>query len=265
MLGVKSRQLLRVFGADCTLANVTAETVDRFIATRLREGASRSTVHKELTTLRGALKLARRHGRFPRDVASVMPLDFSIRYKPRERALSFSEIDRLLGELTPPKRAIVAFLLATGATYPSELANLRRSDVDLETWSVRLRGTKRASRDRTVPIVPWAREWVGLAMPHLPFARWTNIRRDLHQACDRARIGRVSPNDLRRTAATLLRTAGIEPHLIGRFLGHGDSRMAERVYGRLRDETFADLLESRLAMSTKRAQFSEKPSKKAEK
>jgi integrase len=54
------------------------------------------------------------------------------------------------------------------------------------------------------------------------FRRWTNVRRDLNEACERAGIAPCSPNDLRRTCATWLRRtepnhletvprAGIEP------------------------------------------------------
>ena len=47
------------------------------------------------------------------------------------------------------------------------------------------------------------------------------------------------------TAADIAR--GVEPSLIGRYLGHSDSRMAERVYGRVTPDQLGHLLESRLA------------------
>jgi len=52
-------------------------------------------------------------------------------------------------------------------------------------------------------------------------------------------------NDLRRTHATWLRNAGVEPHLIGADLGHTDGRMAERVYGRLKPTELGRLLSER--------------------
>jgi len=59
------------------------------------------------------------------------------------------------------------------------------------------------------------------------------VRRDLRAACTKLKIPRCSPNDLRRTCATWLRAAGTPPHLIAPLMGHADSRMVERVYGRL--------------------------------
>jgi integrase len=251
----KGRQLLRVLGKDTPLSRVDARTVDEYVSTRLAEltyaddsprPGARSTIYKELVTLRGAMKLARRQEYACRAVEEVMPLDFSPEYKPKERALGLNEIESLLRALPVKRAAIVAFVLATGATYPSELVSLRKGDVDVTKWMVRLRGTKRATRDRKVPIVNFAREWVTQAMPYLPFEKWGNVRRDMHLACDTAGIARCSPNDLRRSMGTLLRAKGVEPSLIGTYLGHKDSRMVLRVYGRLAPEQLAHLLSKSL-------------------
>ena len=65
------------------------------------------------------------------------------------------------------------------------------------------------------------------------FRRWANVRRDLHQACARAKIAPCSPNDLRRTFGHWTRGAGLTPTTVGAALGHADARMAERVYAKL--------------------------------
>jgi integrase len=67
----------------------------------------------------------------------------------------------------------------------------------------------------------------------LLFGSWTNVRRDLHRACEAVEIRHCSPNDLRWTCATWLRAAGASPELIAPVMGHADTRMVERVYGRL--------------------------------
>jgi integrase len=250
MLIVKSRHLERVIGADTPLAQVTARTIDRYVVTRLDEGKSRNTIHKELTTLRGALRLAKRRGEFAQDLNAVMPLDFSPKYSPRSRALSIPETDRLLEhfEKKPERRALLAFLLATGATYPSEVENAQRGDVT--DRFVHLRGTKTATRNRRVPIVSYAQPWLKIALEHgPPFAPWTNIRRDLHLACTALTIEPISPNDIRRTFGHMLRASGVEPQLIAVAMGHVDGRMVEKVYGRITPEELAHLLEDRLKRS----------------
>jgi integrase len=248
---VKGKALESLLGKDTPISALDARTIDNYIAARLIK-VSRSTVHKELITLRGTLKLARRQGYRVRPVEEIMPTDFGPQYRPKDRALSLKEIDLLLSKLSPKRAAIVAFILATGATYPSELEKLRKGDINTTTWMVHLRGTKRETRDRRVPIVPFARAWLTQALPYMPFEKWTNVRRDLHVACDAAGIAHCSPNDLRRSVATLLRARGVEPQLIGAYLGHADSRMAERVYGRLAPEQLAHLLAARLRAVPKR-------------
>jgi len=251
MLRVKGGHLTRILGAGLPLAQVDAKAVDAFVDRRIEEGAARNTIHKELSTLRGALKVAKRRGEYTRDVAAVMPDGFATEYKPRERYLSVSEAQGLLAELTPDRAARVAFMLATSARWnESELAQL--GDVDLPGGVVLLRGTKTEGSRRAVPIVGWARPLLEHAVRYAEgqggrlFRPWGNVRRDLHEACERAGITPVSPNDLRRTCATWLRQGGVEPHLIAAMLGHTDSRMVERVYGRLPVESLGRALRERL-------------------
>ena len=71
------------------------------------------------------------------------------------------------------------------------------------------------------------------------FAAWSNVRRDLHAACDRAKIPRCSPNELRRTFADWLVEAGVSLHTIAPMMGHKDTRMLKRVYGKQTPEQLA--------------------------
>lgn len=250
MLTQKARQLSRVLDAELPLARLTAERVDHFVSTRLADGASRSTLHKELVTLRGALRLATRRGEFTRPLETVLPISFASDYVPRTRALSELECKKLLTALSVKWRPVAAFILATGATYPSEVQNATREDVDTEKWIVLLRGTKRQARWRHVPIVSFAQPWLELAMTGAAksgplFPIWTNVRRDLIQACERAGIATCTPNDLRRTIASLLRARGAEPSLLAKFLGHTSPAMAYRVYGQLSPEQLGSLLDER--------------------
>jgi len=249
---VKAGHVLRLLGENTVLAQVNARTVDAYIDKRLGEGAKRNTIGKELTVLRGALKVAKRRGEFPRDIAAVMPEGFSTDYKPKERYLPKHEALALLGELAPDRAARVAFIIATGARW-GESERAERGDIDLGQQVVRLRGTKTKASARFVPIVgDDARKLLEHAMRYadgsggLLFRPWGNVRRDLAEACERAHIDPATPNDLRRTTATWLRMAEVEPHLIGAMLGHTDSRMVERVYGRMPVDALGKALRMRV-------------------
>ncbi|MBM4361809.1 MAG: tyrosine-type recombinase/integrase [Deltaproteobacteria bacterium] len=80
------------------------------------------------------------------------------------------------------------------------------------------------------------------------FTRWTNSRRDIHIACRKANIEPASLVDFRRTAATWMRESGIALDLVARAMGHRDSTMVERVYGRIKVREAAVLMQEQLAL-----------------
>jgi hypothetical protein len=74
---IKVGHLVRLLGAESRLASVDARAVDRYIETRLAEGAARNTIQKELVALRGTLKVAKRRGEFAGDIPAIMPNGFN--------------------------------------------------------------------------------------------------------------------------------------------------------------------------------------------
>lgn len=243
MYETKAGQIMRILGETTPVAHVTAAKVDDYIAQRLREGRKRTTIARELTAISGMLKVARRRGEFPRGVDEVMPHGWAPEYKPVERWLPPAELDALLAALPAGRRGHVSFIVATSAR-DAEAAAAQAGDIDRARGAVRLRGTKTAGAARTVPIVgPFVALLEGVEPP---FASWGNVRRDLHEACARAGIPPCSPNDLRRTTAKWLRNAGVEPHLIAAVLGHRDSRMVERVYGKIDTAALGKALRERM-------------------
>ena len=232
----KAGHITRVLKGHTALAAVTPSVVDGYIKQRLTEGASRHTVKKELVTLTGVLRLAKRRGEFVRDIDAVMPSGFSSAYEPRKRFLRPDELERLLAELHPMRGAHVAFIVATSARR-GEAERAERADVNLETGHVVIRGTKTAKSARIVPVPPAFRPLLERALRDAPddaplFRPWDNMVRDLCAASKRAKVPVVSANDLRRTTAQWLRQAGVDAASVAEVLGHADARMVERVYGK---------------------------------
>jgi len=223
------------------LAQLDAPAVDAYVRARRDEGTSDHTIHKELTTLRAALRLALRARLWSGSLDEVLPERFGAGYRPRERALTPDELSRLLGELTAPKAAAVAFMVATSANW-RECTRARREDIDPQSGWVHLRGTKRQTRDRRFIVAhPALLSLLRYAAEHAPgqdllFPPWANVRRDLLEACARAGIERCSPNDLRRTYGRWMRIAAFPDEIIAPTMGHADTRMLERVYGKLSPE-----------------------------
>jgi len=244
---------VRIFGQAAPLSTVTARSVDEYVAKRLAEGASPHTVHKELVTLRKTLKLAKRRKEFTADISEVLP-EFSPQYVPRQLFLTPKQLDLLLGKLAKRRAAHVAFVVATGARK-GEAARAQRSDV--EGQYAALRGTKTARSARTVAIVGQFAALLERALRDgrpkgLLFDSWGNAHRDIHSACERAKVPLVSWNDLRRTFGSWLKQAGVPLDDIADQLGHTSTVMVRRVYGVDTPEALANRIRERLEPKTPR-------------
>ncbi len=223
----------RLWGLDCPLASIDARRVNAYIDTRLAEKASRTTVRDELAFLRQLLKIARRSGSFAAHVDDVLPIHFDPKIKPVTRWIRPEHLPKLLEHVTPAHAGLIAFAVATGARL-GECYRARRSDVNLKAGTVTLRGTKTAAAKRTIPIAPFMRPLLTRALkaggPDLLFRVWPKIQRDMRDACKRAGVPEVTPNDLRRSFGKWHRARGFEPSLIAVLLGHTTDRLAQTTY-----------------------------------
>lgn len=249
----KARHLSRLRG-DVLLDRLSKESVERYIAKRLEEEAAKHSIHKELVVLRGALNAAEERGRFHLGVASVVP-EFDAAYEPRRLYLTpdqfialVDNIQRPLGKNPPAfrrqrwerrrvNRIFHVMLMALASERAGEVELMQWENVDLRRNVIVVPDGKTGSR--VLKIHPELRTWFEeYAETSGPICEpWGSIRRDLHRACDRAGIPRVSPNDLRRTFASWLVQKGVPLYVVSRLLGHKSTRMVELVYGQLDDAT----------------------------
>lgn len=229
---------VRIFGADCSLVEIDPPAFDQFVAQRRSEGASDHTISKEVGAFLRALRLAKRASAYASELDALRPFDLSPGYVPRTRALSPEEFAALFVTIggkprydNPEQRqAFVAFAVGLGLRK-GEIEKLQPDDFDLERGVVHIRGTKTKGSDRWIPILPPFRKLIEWAHQFLPLKPWGLAHRDLRAACRAAKIPDCTANDLRRTHATLLRTAGVDRDAVRRLLGHSvGSKMLETVY-----------------------------------
>ena len=250
----KARHLSRWIGGEI-VDRIKRETIERYIASRLEEGAHRHSVHKELVVLRGALKSAKARDRF-HQALEVVP-EFDSGYVPRTTYHTKEQFLALADHLVPParpdanadelalreqrvaNRTLYCLLIAFASPRLGEVEALRWEHVDFGRGVMRIPKGKTISR--VVAIHEVLRPWLeacdrGSGSIVEP---WSNIRRDLKAACDRAGVPKVTPNDLRRTFASWLVQDGVSLYIVSKLLGHSSTRMVERVYGQLDDATLA--------------------------
>ncbi len=284
----KGRALVRELGGQTLLSAIGHEQIRKYIVARSAT-AGGSTIAKELTTLSCAMRLARKDGVSCPVFKDIVPEDFEALYIPRTRWLSEAEVNALLDVLAPKRAAVVAFIVATSASYPSEVAPVRPEHV--KGYDVHIPGKKTRTRDRRLRVPSHARKYLDRALEHLGpsgFEQWTNVRKDLHAAaellsmCKKCRAARqawsrhevgatkqtkgeclacsvatpfvkLSPNDLRRTFVQWLVRSGVPYELVYPMAGHNSPRMLETVYGKRDARAVADLVELALKKAPKGA------------
>ncbi len=254
----KARHLSRLVGG-ALLDKLNRETVERYIATRLEEGAARHSVHKELVVLRGSIGSAkdRKRTSTPSDVVPK----FSAGYTPRTNYLTPDQFLRLVDHILPAapltakpatlarrdalkaSRTLYCLLIALASPRRGELESLQWEHVDFGRGVIRVPKGKTVAR--MIAIHPVLRPWLesmdrGSGPVVVP---WTNVGRDLPAACKRAGVPRCTPNDLRRTFASWLVQAGSSLLVVSRLLGHSSTRMVDLVYGQLDEATLASAIQ----------------------
>lgn len=252
----KSKVIVSILGNHLPLTSLgdTAAVLEGYVSKRRQGDTQDTTIYKEMVVIRSALKWARKRGKWSGDLAAVLP-ELSNNYKPRKRWSRPAQLNVLLGELGADNAARAAFIVATSAELG---ATDRAKDDDVTMRMVHLRGTKRETRLRDVPIVTtwqralleyslqYARGRAGKMFAHGP----EEFRSSLRYACRRAGLPHLSPNDLRRTCSTWLRAAGARLENIAPLMGHADTRMLERVYDGTTPEQLGTLLSLDLGLDT---------------
>lgn len=169
-----ARHLIEHLGAATLLPTITLSDTTKYLEKRLKEGASRHTISKELKTLAQAMRRAEKIGlyRAQQSPSHFIPDELGSVYKPRERWLTRAEYESLLVALAPnpvparnlrvPKskrrraeredrRDYVAAYCHLGVRK-SELFDVLPGDYNAERRELRVRGTKTEGADRQVSV-----------------------------------------------------------------------------------------------------------------
>jgi integrase len=248
ILRTKGRHLFRHLGPNVNLNTFSLADAERYMDLRTAEGVGLHTVEKEFRELRGACRLGHKHKLYTGDATQWWPDALRNVYTPRDRWLTLEEFRRLRMAAFIGRRDHLDAYVYTGATY-SELYRIRAEHVVGDR--VFIDGTKTKHRKRWVPI----HASIALMMARLVatsdggqlFRPWLsqNMGKSLGRWCVKAGIERVSANDLRRTFASWMASAGVPSLHVSRLMGHAkESAMVARVYAQLSDQSTRDAIDA---------------------
>jgi integrase len=211
----------------------------------------RSTANRHFAILRAALTHSWREKRVASDEAWRRVKSFKNVAAARIRYLTVAEAKRLINACDDDFRRLVQAALETGARY-GELAQLKAGDFNPDTGTVAIRRSKTGKARHVVLTEEGAAFFAELCLHRrggetllhqLSGKVWgpSNQTPPINRACHRAGITpAVNFHSLRHTYASLAVMNGAPLHVVGKNLGHADTRMVEKHYGHLAPSYIAD-------------------------
>lgn len=212
----RGRCLVRHFGADCDLSQLTAANLVAY-ATEARKLRAPLTVRMELGVLTRAMRA----------------LDVPVPRKPKvhggakpQEPLTPQQV-RMFWAALGPRHKLLGLVFLTLGPRLSEVAKI--DEIDWKKRLLHIAGTKTDGADRWVPIPPelWEHmealcercEWAGF-----PRMSDSHVGKVLSRACKRAGIGTRSSNDFRGTWSTNATLAGLAPEIRAAIQGNSPTQ-----------------------------------------
>jgi len=215
--------------------------IERYKKERLEHNKAKSTINKEIITLKLLYKWAIEHELI--DNNPIAKVKLFPETPGRIRYLTQEEIERLLPQLNATLHPVVVTALHTGMRR-GELVRLKWKDVDFTLGLINIHKTKNGE-PRSVPMTATVREllsslYKGESQETLVFRNkkgtsWYASTDPFDRALRLAEIKDFHFHDLRHTAASYLVMQGVDIRTVQEIIGHKDITMTMR-YSHLSEE-----------------------------
>jgi integrase len=224
--------------ADFPRSALTFERLSEWLAKLPVSSGTKRKYHAAMSGFCGYLRLSGvlRHNPM-RDVRAPAAGASRCRY------LDHDDVLTLVNALDEPYRTICALMHGSGIELSVALG-LKRRDVDVERGTVHARGTKTKARDRIAFVEPWALAYVKEHIRHMhPYAPLfpsldrSTVGDKVRDARKALEIDDYQLRDARHTYAVRAIRAGAPFEVVARQLGHANTAMVVRVYGRFLPST----------------------------
>lgn len=226
----KSKHVIGFFGGTKPAAEIDTPALAKYATHALKTRAALTVLREMRELVQGIEALGMPRVKLP-DLGENI-------YVPVERWLTAEQTRLLLAEIREERREHILTYRLLGLRK-SELFKIHKSHVDLEKRTVWVYGTKTAGARRPLPLTGDVFDIIVRRMATHPtgplFEDWrpNNADRELRGAAERAGLGPISFNDLRRSFTTELALKGVPALHLAKLLGHTSTRMVELVYARI--------------------------------
>lgn len=229
---------------------ISEETCRAYERARKKAGIKTGSIWTELGHLRSCLRWAAEKARI---IAFAPHVYRPQKPAPKDRWLTLAEIERLLAADAEPHINLAIRLMLATAARVGAILDLTWNRVDLERGQIDLRldatgprkgravvpinGMLRAAlvQAKEAALSDYVIEWAGGPVG--------SIRTGFERAVASAGLEDVSPHVLRHTAAVHMVAGGIEMSRVAQMLGHSNTAVTERVYGRYAPDHLRDAAE----------------------
>ena len=242
------KHLDRYFGGYRVVGIGPAE-VTAFVAHRQREGASNSTINRDLAVLNKMLHLAYEYNKLLRP-----PVIHKLKEKaPRQGFFERGAFEAVRGHLRPDLQLAVTIAHTFGWRMQSEVLTLEPRHLDLEAGTLRLDpGSTKNDEGRVVYLTPELKRLLaaqvkrvrgferqtGRIVPHLftyltgkhRGERIRDFRRAWATACRKAGCSGMLRHDFRRTAVRNLVNRGVPERVAMKITGHKTRSVFDRYH-----------------------------------
>ena len=215
---------------------INLDVCERYKKNRLKTGAEKSTINREISTLKAILKYAGERDLAPEGVGGDV-CTFTNMERKETRIMTRDDIKRLLKlcaspdfQAREPYLFPVVTVMANTGLRPRECIRLAKGDLDLEHRVISVRQTKTKSGIRNIPIssevagvlsrwLPHVKgEWV-FPSPKKPGAHIRDFAKAFAEAVKEAGLKGFTPRSLRRMFATKL-SKKARRTLVAKLKGH---------------------------------------------
>ena len=257
--------------AGRTVAGIKQTEIAAWVAELVDERKkSAQTVRRIMFVLSGILAIAARERAMPHNPAADVTLPPKRRKTPRY--LTHQQVDTLAASADEDRRLLLEFLAYTGLRWGEAAAlrvrhlNMLRRRITIEDNAVLVNrvyeiGTPKSGQTRVVPMPPHLVQRIAkacegkgpdaflfsdgaapLPYPHATsgWFAWAVKRAQLVDGT----IPKITPHDLRHTAASLAASSGAHVKAVQRMLGHASAAMTPDVYADLFDDDLDVVAES---------------------